>query len=78
MDTNKFNHKNNNAISNMFRTIRNTDADDIGKFLMCISSIIAFIALAIKLSAIMSVVDVILICCGIIFVIGLFMAIFLW
>lgn len=78
MDTNKFNHKNNNAISNMFRTIRNTDADDIGKFLMCISSIIAFIALAIKLSAIMSVVDVILICCGIIFVIGLFMAIFFW
>ena len=78
MDTNKFNHKNSNAFSNMLKTIRDWDADDVGKFLMCISAIIAFIALAIKLSAIMSLVDVVLICCAIIFVIGLFMSIFFW
>lgn len=78
MDTNKFKHKDKNAFSNMLEEIKSWDADDVGKFLMCISAIIAFIALAIKLSAIMSLVDVVLICCAIIFIIGLFIAIFLW
>lgn len=82
MDNNKINcrecKRNNGFWANMFKTIRNIDANKIGGFLMIISFIIGLIAFIIKLTSILQTLDAIILSCGLLFVIGMLMKILFW
>ena len=79
MDNNKINcrecKRNNGFWANMFKTIRNIDANKIGSFLMIISFIIGLIAFIIKLTSILQTLDAIILSCGLLFIIGMLMKI---
>ena len=79
MDNNKINcrecKRNNGFWANMFKTIRNIDANKIGGFLMIISFIIGLIAFIIKLTSILQTLDAIILSCGLLFIIGMLMKI---
>lgn len=82
MDANKINckqcKKNNGFWAHIFRATRDIDKEDIGKFLMITSVIVVFILSMIKLSALMSLIDVLLIACCILFFIGFALVIFFY
>ena len=82
MDANKINcrecKRNNGFWAHVFRAIENADVEDVGKFLMISSFIAVFIFSIIKLSSIMSLIDVLLIACVVLFFIGFILATFFW
>ena len=82
MDANKINcrecKRNNGFWAHVFRAIGNADVEDVGKFLMISSFIAVFIFSIIKLSSIMSLIDVLLIACVVLFFIGFILATFFW
>lgn len=82
MDANKINcrecKRNNGFWAHVFRAIEDADAEDVGKFLMISSLIAAFIFSIIKLTTIMSLIDVLLIACAILFSIGFLIVLFIW
>ena len=80
MDANKIDcrecKRNNGFWAHVFRAIGNADAEDVGKFLMIISLIAAFILGVIKLSYIMSLIDTLLTACIALFILGFILAAF--
>lgn len=82
MDTNKINCKeckrNNGFWAHVFKAMRDIETGDVGKFLMIISLIAAFIFGVIKLSSIISLIDTLLIACIALFLLGFILATFFW
>lgn len=82
MDNNKINcrecKRNNGFWANMFKTIRNIDANKIGGFLMTTSFIIGMIAFIIKLASILQTIDAIILSCALLFAIGMLMKLLFW
>lgn len=82
MDANKIDcrecKRNNGFWAHVFRAMRDISTEDVGKFLMTISLIAAFILGVIKLSSIMSLIDTLLTACIALFILGFILAVFFW